>query len=217
MRATARRRTRRRRVRTMRAAAAVAAVMVLAGCVGPPNSARDVSAAVGAAAGEDASTGLTRWAPADRSRLPRLVGRTLDGARLDVADWRGRVVVVNTWGSWCGPCREEAPALQRAYDATKNNGVQFVGIDTRDNDAAARAFVREFGISYPSLVDRDGRLLLGFGQTIPVSAVPTTVVADPRGRIAARVIGVVTFATLRGLIDDARAEDRGRPAGESRP
>lgn len=152
------------------------------------------------------STGLTRFLPAERPRLPRLRGRTLDGGRLDLATWRGRVVVINTWGSWCGPCREEAPGLRRAAQEGAATGVRFVGIDTRDNDAAARAFVREFGIDYPSLVDRDGRLMLAFGRTIPVSAVPSTVVVDTRGRIAARVIGAATYATLVGLIEDVQRE-----------
>lgn len=162
-----------------------------------------------ATAGEDISTGLTRWKPADRPPLPRLRGRTLDGGRLDVSDWRGQVVVVNTWGSWCGPCREEAPDLRRASENYAAAGVRFVGIDTRDNDDAARAFVREFSIGYPSLVDDDGRLMLAFGRTVPVSAVPTTVVVDARGRIAARVIGAVTYATLSGLIDEISAERPG--------
>jgi thiol-disulfide isomerase/thioredoxin len=186
-------------------AAAVAAALVmalLAGCeASPATGPRD-----GGVTGLDASTGLTRWRPPDRPAMPELSGRTLDGGRLDVAAWRGQVVVVNTWGSWCGPCREETPVLARVWSETRRAGVRFVGIDTRDNDAAARAFVREFNIGYPSLVDEDGRLMLAFGPTIPVSAVPTTVVVDRKGRVAARIIGPVTYATLRGLIDDTLGE-----------
>jgi thiol-disulfide isomerase/thioredoxin len=186
------------------AAALAAAVVVtlLVGCAASPAAAPNA----GGVTGEDVSTGLTRWRPPDRPSLPKLSGRTLDGAWLDVAAWRGQVVVVNTWGSWCGPCREEAPVLARVWSETKGAGVRFVGIDTRDNDAAARAFVRQFRIGYPSLVDDDGRLMLAFGRTIPVSAVPTTVVVDRHGRIAARVIGPVTYATLRGLIDATLGE-----------
>lgn len=157
--------------------------------------------------GQATSTGLTQWDPPDRARLPKLAGRTLDGGRLDVSRWRGLVVVVNTWGSWCGPCREEAPDLRRVAEATRAAGVRFVGIDTRDNDAAARAFVREFAIPYPSIVDDEGRVILALAQTVPVSAVPSTVVVDRKGRIAARVIGAVTYSTLRGLIDDVLAEN----------
>jgi thiol-disulfide isomerase/thioredoxin len=95
--------------------------------------------------------------------LPPLRGRTLDGGRLDVSDWRGQVVVVNAWGSWCGPCREEAPALRRVWAETKANGVRFVGIDTRDNDAAARAFTREFRIGYAVLLGRAAGRTDNFG------------------------------------------------------
>ena len=192
-------------------AGCVLAAVVLAGCSRSNSGARVDVGSEGrqGSGGGDVSTGLTRWAPADRPTLPPLRGRTLTGDGLDVAEWLGHVVVVNTWGSWCGPCRKEAPDLRRAFEEGKADGVRFVGIDTRDNDAAARAFVREYAITYPSLVDADGRLMLAFGRTIPVSAVPTTVVVDARGRIAARVIGAITYATLKGLIEDIQTEKRG--------
>jgi peroxiredoxin len=84
--------------------------------------------------------------------------------------------------------------------------VRFVGIDTRDNLAAARAFARAFNVPYPSLVDDDGHLMLAFHGVIPVSAVPSTVVVDPAGNIAARVVGIINYSTLRGLVDDVLAE-----------
>ena len=200
---------RRLRAATCAAAAAVILLILLASC-GSFSDRNDIAAdgelASPRAEGSGSGTGLTRWAPSERPRIPNLSGRTLDGQRLDVADWRGRVIVLNTWGSWCAPCRKEAFALQRVWKETEPQGVQFLGIDTRDNDAAARAFVREFGISYPSLVDDDGRLLLALGSTIPVAAVPSTLIVDQRGRAAARVIGGVTYQTLIGLISDTLAE-----------
>jgi thiol-disulfide isomerase/thioredoxin len=186
----------------LRVAAAVLSVTVVAGCGAP--TVRDTDKKV--VARENIATGLTRWEPAQRPTLPRLQGATLDGGQLDVAGWRGHVVVVNAWGSWCGPCREEAPALRRVWAETTSDGVRFVGIDTRDNAAAARAFTREFRIGYSSLVDDSGRVMLAFARTIPVSAVPSTVVVDARGRIAARIIGAVRYPTLRGLVDDTLAE-----------
>ena len=188
---------------------AVLVLLVLSGCgassatTTPPGGGGGGGAV---SADEDITTGLTRWAPGQRITVPALRGTTLDGEHLDIADWRGQVVVSNTWGSWCAPCRKEAPDLARVWAATKAAGVRFVGIDTRDNDAAARAFTAGYRIGYPSLIDRDGELLLGFARVIPVSAVPTTIVVDPAGRVAARVIGAITAATLRGLIDDLRAE-----------
>jgi peroxiredoxin len=154
-------------------------------------------------------TGLSRYRVADRRPAPDVAGSTLDGERLSLADLRGHVVVVNVWGSWCVPCREEAPDLARVARETRAQGVRFVGLDVRDNPASARAFVRRYGITYPSLVDSNGSLLLAFDGIIPISAVPSTVVIDPEGRIAARVIGKTTYRTLRGVIDDVLAEPRG--------
>jgi thiol-disulfide isomerase/thioredoxin len=186
----------------------VGLTLALAACGGAPADRLTGGRAGGSGqnlGGQGGATGLTLWDPADRARLPKLAGRTLDGGRVDVSGWRGHVTVVNTWGSWCGPCRKEAPGLRRVAEDTHAAGVRFVGIDTRDQDAAARAFVREFAIGYPSIVDDEGRVMLALAQTVPVSAVPSTVVVDRRGRIAARIIGAVTYSTLRGLVDDLLA------------
>jgi thiol-disulfide isomerase/thioredoxin len=155
-----------------------------------------------AGSGLDYSTGLTLYPAGERPAAPKLSGTTLDGNRLALSDLAGHVVVVNVWGSWCAPCREEAPDLARLSRETADRGVRFVGIDTRDNVAAARAFVRNFDIPYPSLVDRDGQLLAEFVHLVPISAVPSTVVIDADGRVAAKVIGRVTYSTLHGLITD---------------
>jgi len=152
-------------------------------------------------------SGLSLVAVGDRSVPVHLSGNTLDGETLDIADWRGQVVVVNVWGSWCGPCRGEAPRLAEVYEATRSLPVQFVGIDVRDGRAPALAFERRYGIRYPSFFDEDGAMLLAFAGSIPVGAVPSTVVLDSEGRIAASNTGVIDAVTLRGLIDDVLAED----------
>jgi thiol-disulfide isomerase/thioredoxin len=157
------------------------------------------------AGGSGFQTGLTRY-PDDRSISPPLKGTTLDGASFDLADLRGDVVVINAWGSWCNPCRAEAPDLTRVARETAALQVRFVGIDTRDNAASARAFVRTFKVPYPSVVDTDGRVLLAFSKVLPMSAVPSTLVLDRDGRIAARVIGRTDYPTLRGLVDDVLTE-----------
>ncbi len=122
---------------------------------------------------------------------------------LDLADLRGHVVVLNVWGSWCAPCRAEAPDLAAISKETESRGVRFVGIDVRDNPAAARAFARSYGITYPSFDDQNGLVLAQFTGIIPVSAVPSTLVVDKSGVIRARVVGQVDGSTLRGLIQDA--------------
>ena len=149
-------------------------------------------------------TGTTLY-PGDQGMpLPRLEGPALgDETTLSLDDQLGHVVVINVWGSWCGPCRAEAPDLAAASRQTKRRGVRFLGIDVRDEPTAALRFERKYGITYPSFEDREGRLLAQFGGVIPVSAVPSTLVVDAAGVIRARVIGRVERSTLRSLIADA--------------
>lgn len=151
---------------------------------------------------------VTILPPDKRGRPIALAGSTLDGKALDVAAYRGRVVLINVWGSWCAPCRQEAPYLQAAWDQLRADGtVQFVGLNTKDDAAgAAAAFDRRFGITYPSLVDPDGRLLLTFRSTIPPAAIPSTLVLDKQGRVAARVLGPTSRGTFVGLVDQIRSE-----------
>ncbi|MFC5494632.1 TlpA disulfide reductase family protein [Nocardioides caricicola] len=149
-----------------------------------------------------ATSGLTMYPPGERAEAPDLEGRTLDGAEFSLDELVGHVVVINVWGSWCAPCRAETPDLVRVAGETSDRGVRFVGIDTRDNLAAAKAFAAKFRVPYPSVFDPDGQALLAFQSVVPIAAVPSTVVVDADGNVAARVIGRVTYATLSGLIDD---------------
>lgn len=149
-------------------------------------------------------TGLTLYQESANVDLPEVQGRTIDGEWLSLTDVEGDVIVLNVWGSWCGPCRAEAPALAEISADTKSKGVTFIGIDVRDNPAAARAFEREFGIDYPSFDDQDGQVLAAFAGVVPISAVPSTVVVDRAGKIRASMIGEVDPGTLRELIDDLR-------------
>lgn len=143
-----------------------------------------------------------------RTRLPAVTGALLQGGHYDSRDLRGSVVVYNVWGSWCGPCREEAPALRRVAKVTRPRGVRFVGINVRDNDAAALAFERRYRTPYPSIRTADSQqALLAFGSELPPSAVPSTLVVDRRGRLAARVIGKTSSGTLSVLVEDVLTEE----------
>lgn len=151
-------------------------------------------------------TGATEFPVTERSRPVDVSGATLSGDPLALSDLRDRVVVVNVWGSWCPPCREEAPVLAKVSAEYAARGVSFVGINVRDNPAAARAFEENYGIDYPSIEDTDGRVVLALDQYIPASAVPVTLVLDREGRVAARVLGAVRETTLRRLLDTVLAE-----------
>jgi thiol-disulfide isomerase/thioredoxin len=141
-----------------------------------------------------------------------LDGEDLAGDPLAVQDFRGKPVVLVVWGSWCAPCREEAPALRTVSKQTRPDGVRFIGINVRDNDASALAFERRYEIEYPSIRTADSQeALLAFGSKLPASAVPSTMIVDPEGRLAARVIGKSTYSTLSALVEDVVAEQgRGR-------
>jgi thiol-disulfide isomerase/thioredoxin len=144
--------------------------------------------------------------PDDRDPAPDFVGPLLDGGTFDLAEARGDVVVLNVWGSWCAPCRAEAPDLVAVAKATQDDGVQFVGVNTRDTTTAAQAFEKEFDVPYGSVVDGDGRLLLAFRDTLPPAAIPSTLVIDREGRMAARVVGPITQTSLADLVDEVAQE-----------
>lgn len=147
-------------------------------------------------------------APPERAEPVDISGVDLDGNPLSLADFRGDVVVVNVWGSWCVPCREEAPMLSALSRELAGRGVSFVGIDVRDNVTAAKAFESRYGITYPSFDDPQARAVLAFQGTVPVQAVPSTIVLDRQGRVAARIIGLAAESTLRTLVDTVLAEPR---------
>ena len=147
--------------------------------------------------------------PAERVAAPDLVGTTLDGQQLSSAGLAGDVLVVNVWASWCAPCRSEAPSLERLSKEFADQGVSFIGLNTRDSDTSARSFVERFGISYPNVVDRDGVLQLGFRDSLPPRAIPSTLVIDRSGRVAARVLGAVSESSLRGVIEAVADEKAG--------
>jgi len=147
--------------------------------------------------------------PADRKAAPALSGKTLTGDTFTLADHVGSVVVLNVWGSWCSPCRKEAPELQAAYTrlTTEAAGkVAFVGVNTRDNDPGpAIAFERGFRVTYPSVYDPSGRQLLGFANSLPAMAIPSTLVIDAKGRVAARILGATTTTTLVDVVKDVES------------
>ncbi|WP_042381454.1 TlpA family protein disulfide reductase [Streptacidiphilus melanogenes] len=152
--------------------------------------------------GATATTATSTVSVGDRGAPLALAGHGLDGRPLNLSSYRGHVVVLNIWGSWCGPCRAEAGGLEQVFEAYRAKGVQFVGVDTRDLDPApARAFARTAGLRYPSLYDPDGSLLLSLPPgTVNPQAIPSTLVLDRRGRVAVRALQPLTSAQLTSLL-----------------
>ncbi len=190
-------------IRGVRAVLATAAAVVLAGC----------SAAGAGGAPTSASSAAKRLRVvtkpvAERVAAPDLSGSTVDGGEVSWADYRGKVVVLNTWASWCDPCREEAGDLQRAYTEYGGKGVEFLGINTKEQGRdGGRAFEKEFGLGYPSLHDPDGSLVLKFPKgSVTSQGIPNTLVVDRSGRLAAWALHRVGPEDLEALIAPVLAE-----------
>ncbi|MEU6403692.1 TlpA disulfide reductase family protein [Streptomyces sp. NPDC046985] len=154
------------------------------------------------------SDGIATVPQGDRKPAPDLSGKTIDGKQLDLASYKGKVVVLNVWGSWCAPCRAEAPNLVKVAEDTAAEGVRFVGVNTRDTSTQpATAFEQSFGVPYPSLYDPTGKLMLRFKRgTLNPQLIPTTIVLDRNGKIAARALQGLSEEKLRKMLDPVVAE-----------
>ncbi len=139
--------------------------------------------------------------PADeRAAAPEFSGELLDGEEFDSAELDGGIAVINFWGSWCAPCRVESPEFQEVYAEVRDRGVQFLGVNVKDTDQLARAFEDSFGIEFPSLYDPRGEVALAF-RDYPANAIPSTIVLDAQGRVAAVYTGAVKQEDLRAVLD----------------
>lgn len=178
---------------------AASLLALLVGCTGGTTAERSTGGFI------QGEYGITVVPADDREDAPPVVGETLAGEQLALADLVGEPVVLNVWGSWCGPCVEEADDLVAAE--RKLGDVVFVGLNIRDNEDAARAFERAHDITWPSILDFDGSQLLGFRDTdlaAPYSP-PTTYVIDAEGRLGARIaIDDLTATTLVDVVEEVR-------------
>jgi thiol-disulfide isomerase/thioredoxin len=147
--------------------------------------------------------------PQSRGTVGALSGPDLmvDGKTTAVSDYPGKVVVINLWGQWCGPCRAEAPQLEKVFATIRDSGVQFVGIDVRDpQKQAARDFVIDFKVSYPSIWDPEMRTVIALGGHYPTSVIPSTLVLDRKHRVAAVFLQALLVADLQPVVERVAAE-----------
>jgi thiol-disulfide isomerase/thioredoxin len=134
--------------------------------------------------------------------LPVIAGEDLDGRPISSRDFLGDVLVLNVWGSWCGPCEQEQPELVRVADAYRDRGVAFMGINYADQVAAAKEFVRRFDVPYPSLVDAAGTT----AADLEYVGLPDTYIVGPDGRTRVMISGPTDEAQLSALLDEVLAE-----------
>ena len=184
-----------RRTTLTSAVVVVVVAAVLAGCS---------SGDGGTASGEfefSGATGAGQVVPeGDRAAAPAFSGELLDGAPFQSEDLAGSVAVINFWGSWCAPCRVETPELQAVYADVRDRGVQFLGVDVKDQRQLASAFLADAGAEYPSLFDPRGEVALAF-RGFPANVVPSTILLDARGDVAAVYTGAVEKEDLTVALD----------------
>lgn len=193
---------------------ATAGVLVLAGCSSSADSGTAESG------NDDSNTryiegdgSTTSFAPDERDPAPDVEDETLDGETVSLDDYEGTVLVLNMWASWCGPCRAESDALNEVYTDHKGDGVDFLGINIKDDRTAAESFEENQGIDYPSLYDQPGKIPQAFRDTVPPKAIPSTLVLDRQGRIASRVIGPVNYNKLSNLVASVKSGADSADAG----
>jgi peroxiredoxin len=205
-----RRRPSRNRTAVALVTAGTAVLLALTGCAdgSGDGAARDGAAQDVVDQGYQSGDGTTTtWARGDRVGPLEITGTDYEGTAHDLTQWRGDVVLLNTWYAACPPCRAEAPDLAAVATEYADQGLHVLGINSRDAAGTAQAFQRQLEVPYPSLDDTGGEAIAALQGVVPVNAVPTTILLDREGRVAARVLGLVRPSTLRALVEELLAED----------
>ncbi|MBF4629285.1 TlpA family protein disulfide reductase [Curtobacterium flaccumfaciens] len=194
-----------RRQTTSTAVAGIVLALTLSGCSGNGNDKiadqYDAGTTQNYVSGDGA---VTQVPPAGRDQQISFDIAAHDGTKLSSDDLRDRVVVINFWYASCPPCRAEAKHLNAVNDRFQDQGVQFIGVNVRDQVGTAEAFERQFNVAYPSVIDaNEGKMQLALAGEVAPNAVPTTIVLDQQGRVAARILGAIDGpGTLSALVQD---------------
>ena len=189
------------------AALASAAIVALAGCATGDDAVAQGGTFEFVAPG--GKTDIFYDPPGNRGRPGKLDGPELmDPAKtISLDDFTGKVVVINVWGQWCGPCRTEITQLQKVYDKTRRVGVEFLGIDVRDNNRdAAKDFIVDRKVTFPSIYDPPMRTMIAFGGRYPATVIPSTVVLDRQHRVAAVFLRELLAEDLQPVVERLAAE-----------
>ncbi|MEN4473946.1 TlpA disulfide reductase family protein [Mycolicibacterium cosmeticum] len=188
-----------------RALCAVLAALVATGCT----TGRDAVAQGGTFefVSPGGKTDLFYDPPQTRGSIGDLSGPALmEDRTIHLSDFPGKVIVVNIWGSWCAPCRTETPELEKVFDETEPLAVAFLGIDVRDDRSAAKDFVTDRNVRYPSIFDPAMRSVIALGKGYPTSVVPTTLVLDRKHRVTAVFLRALLAEDLRPVVRRIAAE-----------
>ena len=186
----------------LRVAAAAPLGVLLAAC-GTDTSDRYASGDAGYVSGDGVSVEIPAT---ERGEAIAFTGTTFDEEPVDLADTRGEALVLNVWYASCPPCRKEAPDLQAIHEEYAEKGVSFLGINVRDAAGPAQAFEERYGITYPSVPDTGAEIMYALRGQVAPNAVPSTLVLDREGRVAARISGAADPSVLRAMIDAVVAE-----------
>ena len=149
------------------------------------------------------ASNMVEYPAGHRPLAPDITGTSLTGTAIKLSGYRGKTVVLNFWGSWCAPCRGEAPVLALLDKQYGSKGVAFLGDDVGDTPANALAFTRGEGITYPSINDQGYAVVAQLSQVVPVKDTPTTVVIDKTGHVAGTILGAVNYGDMTTLLRDA--------------
>lgn len=153
--------------------------------------------------GNAAGQNMIAYPAGQRPAAPDFTATSLTGKPINFASYRGKIVVLNIWGSWCGPCRGEGQTLKYLDEEYGPQGITFLGDDLQDTSVNALAFLRNEDITYPSVNDANGAVEERLAIAVPISGTPTTLVIDKTGHIAGLIDGPVTYPDLTTLLHDA--------------